>query len=285
MKTRTIILHLVRIGGITTFLAICMLYPLVPLSAMTQALGSVGLLLLPIGVLWLVHELRKRARKARNLPYADRGHGFALASLITATIVAIVVSLVGLISAGFSVGCFTLGLWLYAVSTLMPGMKRLRKGESGGFNPVPIYLILIPAAVLLLQLILAAPATELSRNRAIKASAQLINEIERHRAAFGRYPGSLLAVNQDYHTSVVGIEKFHYAPNGNAYDLFFEQPRFVLDKIGTREFVVFNKLDEHLIPSHAAWILDWPPEQLSVRPGWYAVHDASNPHWKYFWFD
>jgi len=294
MNTRTIILHLGQMVGIATLLVTCMLYPFVPgnydrlavtLSAMVQAFGAAGLLLVPIGVLWLAHELRKRARKGRNPPYADRGHRFAVASLVAGTIVAVVVSLVGLGSAGVSVGCFTFGLWLYAVSTLMPGLKRLKKAESEGFNPVPIYLIVIPAAVLLFQLTLAAPTTAFSRNRAIRASAQLIREIERHRAAHGRYPGSLLAVNQDYQTSVVGIEKFHYAPNGKAYNLFFEQPRFVFDKIGTREFVVFNKLDEHVIQSHAGWILDWSPEQSSANQGWYAVHDASSPHWKYFWFD
>jgi hypothetical protein len=41
-----------------------------------------------------------------------------------------------------------------------------------------------------------------------------------------------------YSPSVVGIDKFHYASNDDAYNLFSEQPRFLLDNLGTREFVV-----------------------------------------------
>jgi hypothetical protein len=119
----------------------------------------------------------------------------------------------------------------------------------------------------------------------IANSAELINDIEEYRAANGRYPSSLLAVWKDYHPSVVGIEQFHYAPNRDAYNLFFEQPTFLFDNLGTREFVVYNKLDEHVIPSHAHWILVWTPEELEARQGWYTVHDAPSPHWKYFWFD
>ena len=161
----------------------------------------------------------------------------------------------------------------------------LRKAEPSAVNPTPFYLIVIPISSLLLQLTLAVPATDFSRNRAIRMSAELIEEIEKHNALHGRYPSSLLAVWKDYDPSVVGVEKFHYAPNGNAYNLFFEQPRFLLDNLGTREFVMYNKLDEHVMTSHAAWILGSTAEQLEARQGWYAVHEASSPHWKYFWFD
>jgi hypothetical protein len=66
--------------------------------------------------------------------------------------------------------------------------------------------------------------------------------------------------------------------------LFFEQPVFLFN-FGIREFVVYNKLDEHIMMSHAAWILEGAAEELEARQGWHAVHDASSQHWKYFWFD
>jgi hypothetical protein len=281
-------------GGIMVLIVLCMLYPFLPgkfdpcamtLSIMAQLFGVLGLLLVPPGVLWLVNELRKRARQRRNPPHADKGYWFGMVSVIVASFVAIVISLFALVGSGIFLGCLTLALWFYIVFRLIPGLKRLKTVESGELNPTPIYLIVIPVASLLFQLTLAAPATEFSRNLAIRNSAELINEIERHRAASGRYPSSLLAVHQDYHSSVVGIDGFHYAPHGDAYNLYFEQPRFLLDNFGTREFVMFNKLDGHVMPSHAAWILTWSPEQLSANQGWYEAHDASSPHWKYFWFD
>ena len=166
----------------------------------------------------------------------------------------------------------------------MPRLKLLKKAEAESLNPAPLYLVFIPSVVFILQITLAAPAREFSRNRAIAQSAEVMNDIEAYRGAHGRYPSFLQAVNKDYHPSVVGIEQFHYVPNGDAYNLFFEQPTFLFD-FGIREFVVYNRLDEHLIMSHAAWVLTGAPEELEARQGWHTVHDASIPHWKYFWFD
>jgi hypothetical protein len=161
----------------------------------------------------------------------------------------------------------------------------MKNADSDGINPTPLYFILIPIALLFFQVILAVPAAEFSRNYAIRQSAELIDEIENHHAAQGRYPSSLLAVNKDYKPYIVGIEQFYYSLNGDAYNLFFEQPRFLFDNFGTREFVVYNKIDEHVMPSHVHWILIWTPEELASQQGWYAVHDAASPHWKFFWFD
>jgi hypothetical protein len=116
-------------------------------------------------------------------------------------------------------------------------------------------------------------------------STEFIHDIEQYRTVNGRYPNSLLAVWKDYYPSVVGIEKFHYVPDGDTYNLYFEQPRFLLDNIGTREFVVYNKRDKQFMISHTSWILIFSPEQMKANQGWYDVHNAPSPHWKYFWFD
>jgi hypothetical protein len=286
-------LHLVRMGGLVMLIVLCTFYPFLPgeydslavsLSAIAQAFGMVGLLLVPIGVLWLAYELRKRERRKRNLPTKARGYYFALASMVASSIVALAVSLGAFMGISLSLGFLTLALWFYIVSRLMPRLKLLQKAEAEDFHPAPLYLVFVPSIVLIFQITLAAPATEFSRNRAIAQSAELIGDIEEYRAAQGRYPSFLQAVNKDYHPSVVGIEQFHYAPNGDAYNLFFEQPTFLFD-FGIREIVMYNKLDEHLMMSHAAWILTGASEELEARQGWHTVHNASSPHWKYFWFD
>ena len=288
------VVHFLRMVGIISLLVLGMVYPFLPgaydglavsLSTIAQLSGVVGVLLVPIGALWLVYELRKRAHKKQNLPHKERGYYFAMASLIAASILAMLVFLLTFLGISISFGVLLFALWYYAVSTLISRLKSLKKAESENINPTPLYLIFIPIAVLLFQLTLAPRATEFSRNYAIEHSAEFISDIEAYRDANGRYPSSLLATWKDYYPSVVGIEKFHYAPNGDAYNLFFEQPRFLLDNLGTREFVVYNPLDEHMIISHTSWILLLPPEELVVTQGWYAVHDTPSPHWKYFWFD
>jgi hypothetical protein len=125
---------------------------------------------------------------------------------------------------------------------------------------------------------------EFSRNRAIHNSAPLIAAIEQHRAKNGRYPTSLHSVAQDYHPGVMGVDKYRYEPHGEAYNLFFEQ---FSDKFGTQEFVVYNPLDEQVMTVHAADLLEMTPQQLALdrTRGYYAVNNASQPHWKYFWFD
>jgi hypothetical protein len=286
--------HIALIGGLTALLVLAVFYPYLPgpydglalpLSTMAQALGAAGVLLVVPGAAWLAYEFRRRRNRKRNIPHADRGYYFALASIITASIPAVAVFFVALMAGGYALAFLTLALYMYLTWKLIPRLRALKNSERADFNPAPLYLVVIPSAVLLVQLTFAAPATELSRNRAIANSAELIRDIEAYRAANDRYPNTLLAVWKDYDPRVVGIEKYHYVPQGDAYNLFFEQPKLLLDNIGTREFVVYNKLDQHVIPSHATWNLVWTLEKLKARQGWYAVHDAAGPHWKYFWFD
>ncbi len=285
--------HLARIAGITMLLGLCMVYPFLPgkydalalpLSTTAQLFGAAALLLVPIAAAWSVYEARKRGRN-RATATAGRRYHFAMASLIAASIAVPAASLVVSLGIGISFGLLALTLWVYAVYRLIPRVRLLKRAEDTSVNPTPFYLVFIPIAVLLLQITIAAPVTELSRNHAITKSAALIDAIEKHHAVHGRYPSSLLAVWPDYHPSVVGIQQFHYAPRGNAYNLFFEQPKLLFDDFGTREFVMYNKLNEHVMSSHAAWILAWTPEELAARHTWYAVHDAPHRHWKYFWFD
>ncbi|MEW6405893.1 MAG: hypothetical protein AB1649_29225 [Chloroflexota bacterium] len=288
------VLHFARIGIITTLLLLCMFYPFLPgeydamamsLSIIAQLLGTVGLLLVPIGILWLVYEWRQRGQRQKNLPKAHQGYYFAITALIAASLVAMVVSLLLFLSVGPSLGVLTFALWIYTVLKAIPGLKRLRAAEAESIRPIPFYLIIIPIALLLFQVTLAGRATEFSRNHAIANSNDYIRDIEAYHDEYGHYPVSLAAMWKDYYPDVVGVEKFHYAPFGESYNLFFEQPRFLFDNIGTREWVVYNPNDEHRMFSHTAWFLLLTPEELERAQGWYAVHDATTPHWKYFWFD
>ncbi len=75
--------------------------------------------------------------------------------------------------------------------------------------------------------------------------------------------------------SVVGIRQFHYTPQGDGYNLYFEQPLPLLSAIGTREFVVYNRRGEHMMLSHAAWNLTRSPGRLGAGQGWYSGVDAT----------
>jgi hypothetical protein len=201
-------LHLLRMTGITTLIALCVFFPFLPgqydslalpLSTMAQAGAVVGLLLVPIGILWLVYELRQQVQRKQNRPIHTRRYYFALASVIAFLIVAMAVSLVAFATVGISLAFITITLGLFILSRLLSKLRLLKDVESNSFSPVPLYLVLIPIAVTLLQLTLAAPMTNFSRNHAIINSSEFIRDIEAYRAQYGRYPTSLLAMWKDYY--------------------------------------------------------------------------------------
>jgi hypothetical protein len=285
--------HLLQLVGVTALLIAGVFFPYLPgrydplavaLSTAVQLLVAGGLVLVPIGLLWLAYEVRRGSRPGRSSA-GQGGYALALIALIVGSALSIALSFLMLAGLGYSLGALALVFWLVAVLRLRHPLRRLRAASTPAFNPAPVYLVVVPLVALGCQVALARPALELSRNVAIQRSAEIIPALEAHRAQRGHYPQALMAVWPDYYPSVVGIAQYHYAPSGEAYNLAFEQPRLLFDNIGTREFVVYNPLDEHLIPSHAGWILIRPPQELAAEQGWYARHDTIVSHWQYFWFD
>jgi len=58
---------------------------------------------------------------------------------------------------------------------------------------------------------------------------ELIGAIEAYPRCVWALAEFLFALHKDYKPSVVDIKQFHYVPNGQAYNLFFEQPTFATD--------------------------------------------------------
>ena len=247
----------------------------VPLSAMIQIFGKVGLLLVPIGILWV-------ASASWSGPGGNQ-HAIAIAALIAASVVVAIVSL-GAFAASRLLGVSVLALWIYIVSRVWPRLRRRKEAAPRRVSAIPFYLLVVPSAVALFQLAVLAPAIEFSRDRAIRNSARLIADIEQYRASNGAYPASLVSVWGDYSPGVIGIKEYHYEPSGDAYNLFFEQFTF---HVGVREFVMYHPLDQQAMTSHRVDRLQLTPQQLIVDQsrGHNAVHNARHPHWKYFWFD
>jgi hypothetical protein len=273
-----------RSGALAGLLTLCAFYPFLPgeydgmalpLSLVAQVVSVTGLLFVPVGALSLIHARWTRAG----------GKGLGPAGLIAYVIVAIVASGAAWSSSGRAFGCATLIGSAYILSKLWPGFKPSTSADPPKSVSTPLYLAAAAIVAVLLQVLLANSMIEFSRSRAIGSSAELIDDLERHHAAHGQYPKSLNGIWADYKVSVVGVSQFHYAPHGDAYNLYFEQPLPLLTAPGTREFVVYNPRNQHMMLSHAAWNVTRSPDALAHGQGWYAVHDLSRPHWKAFRFD
>ncbi len=236
---------------------------------MVQLFGVVGLVLVPGGVLLMVRPAWTR--------------GLAAWSACAGTCVALVIALFATLSVGTALGLLTIGAWGLALARIVPGVAGLARGAGRGIHPAALYLVCLPPIVLATQLLLMGPLTERSRNHAMAGAAPLIADIERARAGRGRYPASLDAQHADYRVGVVGVDRYRYLPADGTYNLSFEQPRFLLDRVGTREWVVYNPGGSHRMYSHAAWLIESGGD--GGRQGWYASGDTTQAHWKYFLFD
>ncbi|MBK8022519.1 MAG: hypothetical protein IPK19_14090 [Chloroflexi bacterium] len=256
-----------------------------PLSMMAQVGSVVSLLLAPVGSLWLVYEVWKRVRHRRTGQFPPRATLFAFLSLIALFVVGLVTSVVATMTAGLALGLLSGGLWILTLVALGRRAWALRRAESSRFNPVPLYLIGVPITAVAFQAWVIPLAMESSRSHAIAMSAPLIHDIERYYTQNEHYPASLLAAWRDYSPSVVGIEGYHYQPQGEGYSIFFEQPRFLFDDFGAREFVMYNAQDQYVMISHTSWILLLRPAQARANPGWYDSMATSTQHWRRFLFD
>src|SRR5688572_30512268 len=113
--------HLVQIAAITVAALACMFYAFLPgthdrlavtLSGMARLLGWAGLLLVPIGALWLLDEIVKAGRAQGAKARTNKGYYFALASLGASFVVAAGVAFAAT-HTGLSLGLMVLIFWAY----------------------------------------------------------------------------------------------------------------------------------------------------------------------------
>ena len=272
--------HIFMILGITVILSLCILSPFLPgkydvlalpISLMVQSFGATGLLLSIVGLLWLAIPKQYSV--------------FAILSLYLSTFIILVLALFAFLSAGRSLGILLLVIWAVVFLYLKTKLKQLKSTNQTKFNFLPFYLILLPIFILIIQLVLAKPITQWSRNSAIANANQYISDLKDFHTKYGYYPQSIQAMHMDYLPLIAGIEKYNYLQHGDSYNISFEQPRFLFDIFGTREWVVYNPNDEHKAYSHTSWFLLFSPGQFEQSQGWYASGNTDHLNWKYFLFD
>ncbi len=187
------------------------------------------------------------------------------------------------------VGFASSGVLLSAGTAAIAGLlnirivHRMRAAQSGPAMPrmAPAILAVAPIVVLSVQSALVDAVATSGRNLVIANSATLIAEIEQYRARHGAYPVSILAVWGDYKPSIVGVERYHYEPSGDAHNVIFEEPSL---GFGTRRFVVYNPRDEQSMTSHEQDRLRLEGEELEAASGGRVVLALRQPNWKVFLF-
>jgi hypothetical protein len=262
---------------ITSILLLAMLGPYLPgrfdasapaLSFVIRVASYVSLLFVPVGFAWMVSRTRSR-----------------LWQRLTVMLAGLVV-FVAVVAAG-SVNHLAMGVILGLASIMF--LHAASRGTRANTEPVqtarlaiPLYLAIIPVVLVVFISSVLPRAAASSRDRAIRHSATLIAAIDSYHQRRGHYPPSLQSLNRDVPTGVVGIERFHYEPNGQSYNLFFVRQHVALD---AKEVVMFNPRDEHRFTSHELDLLEYDGEQLALRRGDRRRTPLGHPHWVSFLFD
>src|SRR5678816_548399 len=145
-----IVPHLLGIAAATVFVIFCTLLPFlpgsydslaVPLSEMAHAVGTLGLLLVPVGLLWIAAQ--------RSSRLVQRRHAFPLLALIASTLVWLGVCLAAILHSSFVLGFTVLLLWGFLAVKAWAVFRSRSAKETG----LPFYLIAVPVLVALVQFV------------------------------------------------------------------------------------------------------------------------------------
>jgi hypothetical protein len=281
--------HVLIISVAAALLTAGMLYPYMPgsydglavtISAMCQVFGIVGLVLAPLGLLWIAIQKPRRGQLT-NLE-GKSCVKFMIVSIFIGTLVALAVSVGALIDYHASFGVGFLVVCAVIALRILSRLRRCPEVDAISCRWAPVYIMLLPVLAALARHALVASAAESSRNRVISHSEQLIQEIENYRRERGSYPLSLDSLHGDYKPGVVGVERFHYELYGKAYNLYFQHMAVALDQA---EIVLFNPRGENEFSSHDSDLLRFSPELLARTRGYVQACEAPQKNWKYFLFD
>jgi len=251
-------------------------YFAVGLSYITQFAGFAALLFVPIGLIWYILDLGNR----KNNETAKYPGYFRNITMIVTGIIILAGALGAFASKNRFSAIIILGVGIYTLLKISRKVKDLKSVNPGGHNFIPYYLIFIPMTVWFIRMTFIERVKNDSTDFVIKQSELLIQDIEAYKKNNGHYPLSIQSTIEDYKPAVTGIERFHYEPVRNAYNLYFEQ---FSDVIGTQEIVMYNKSGEHEMTVHNQDLLRIAPG--NILRGYHKVVKMPQQNWKIFYFD
>lgn len=282
-----------RISVIFVILLAVLVYPFMPgdydplslpLSMFVQLYSGLGLLTVIPAMLWLLRNIKYPTSNVGSDQLLLKRRIYLKFYFWSTFAILLVITLIITFRLSFLLGLFS---FIALTLTTRIFLRRITASKSRLLFSfcLPSSLAFLPVILFVLQLVLDEPLTKWSRNKAIQNSNELIAEIEGYKDRHGDYPLTLNAIHKDYSTGITGIEKYNYTYDNNSFNIYFEQPRFFFDQVGTREFVVYNPNDNHLMMSHTAWFMELEPHQIRNKQGWYESVESGIPHWKSFLFD
>lgn len=297
MKT----INCLKLIGINLVFVVVIVLPFLPgppnklvigLSVFGQSAGFFGLLLVLIGIVWAVVEirnLRNRNNESPNCPKDPSGMpAYSLAIIATAIIAGIYLLLVigVFVNGEILAGLLVLILGAFALKPAITKIKKQKHTSVRQLNPAPFYLLTIPLIAFVTRIYLMEPLSDYSRSIAIERSQVLIAAIEDYKNKEGQYPESMQDLETRYVKKIpspfiMGILSFRYNKINDHYSLSFSQ---WLELGSLEEIVLYDKnhLRNNLTGEFAKY--DYSFDLCRVK-GAFARYDTRYNHWQYYWVD
>jgi len=253
------------------------------LSSISLTLGFLGLLLVPVGVLWVIAEWKKsRQPEEKPVNWKPSYHLSIIATVIIFAISLIYIPLLYHIEGVVASIAFVI-LLSWPLYKVIRSIRKIKSQPSRAFNPMPFYLIALPLIAFTANKLLVDPISNFSRKLAIQKSEILIHAIEEYKNNEGAYPESLENLKGKYidaipKSSVMGVTSYRYNKLNGDFTLAFSQWKdgaaleelVIYDRspVSEKDYANFNfKLDRY--------------RTLTAFKG----YDAGVKHWRYYLCD
>lgn len=279
----------ILMAALHALLVLVMVLPFLPgppnklvvgLSALAQSAGFLGVVLGPIGILWLYLDARRRGGKTQNGRYA-----FVLGVIVL--VLAALPCLLALTQTyewlGVGPGLITTGAGACLFYKAFQKIRQFRFAPAGAFNLTPVYLLTIPTLAWIMRMYVLAPVSAYSRELAMDAGETLVARVELYKSENGHYPHSLRALASQHgntvaESPVMGISELKYSASDDGFSVSFSQwQNMAIDE----EIVLFQKGENQSVLASGD---DWRQDRYRIK-GAYASFKTRRNDWRYYWCD
>ncbi|MEJ7738153.1 MAG: hypothetical protein WKF97_12060 [Chitinophagaceae bacterium] len=282
----------IKLTGINVLFILIILLPFLPgpsnnlviaLSIFGQSAGFFGLLLAPVGMIWILAEARERNREA---PDWRTSYYLAISTLVIITAICLILVIAAFVNFGIIAGLPGLIPIAFGLQRAVRELKKLRDNAQRRWNSIPFYLLTIPLIAFVSRVYLVAPLSDYSRDFAIQRSQRLITSIEDYKIKEGQYPESIKDLEARHLKTIsspfiMGIRPFRYNKINDHYSISFSQ---WLELGSLEEIVLYDKNDIRNNLEGPYAIYDYKFDLCRVQ-GASASHDTGYDHWRYYLVD
>lgn len=235
------------------------------ISKFAQIIGYIGLFLMPFGLLWLIIEIRNK--KDQKLNKWTNGYYPALLTISPFLLLILVQIRAGLQTGGEPV-ILPFATMSLILAFIFYQIQKLKNKTTYKFNVAPVYIVLLPLAILLTSKFAIEKAATYCRENVIEKTEPVIVALEKYKTAQGNYPEKLEDLVGTYIPAIptfniMGINAYQYEKRNNTFQLSFEQNWHW----SATDVVVYVKNGHKIMKSK------------------YENFATSHPNWRYFYVD